>query len=74
MAVEDVGVAAMESSMKNKVMVAIDDSEVSEHALGWVLKNLGSTIVDSELVIYTTRNPVDKSYLYASSWGTELIK
>ncbi|KAJ9563661.1 hypothetical protein OSB04_008821 [Centaurea solstitialis] len=71
---EGVGVA-MQSGMKNKVMVAIDDSEFSEHALGWVLKNLGSTVLDSELIIYTARTPVDISYLYASSWGTaDLIK
>nr|GEX42793.1 probable inactive purple acid phosphatase 1 [Tanacetum cinerariifolium] len=64
-----------ESSKKNKVMVAIDDSEFSEYALTWALKMLGSTFVDSELLIYTARTPVDISYLYASSWGTaELIK
>ncbi|CAH1416913.1 unnamed protein product [Lactuca virosa] len=76
MAEEDVGISAIDSPMKNyKVMVAIDDSEFSEYALTWVLKNLGSTIRDSQLVIYTTRTPVDIGYLYASSWGTaELIK
>lgn len=75
MAEEDVRVATTESSMKNKVMVAIDDSEFSEYALTWALKTLGSTLLDSELLIYTARTPVDISYLYASSWGTsELIK
>ncbi|PWA49040.1 adenine nucleotide alpha hydrolases-like superfamily protein [Artemisia annua] len=64
-----------ESSTKNKVMVAIDDSEFSEYALTWALKMLGSTFVDSELLIYTARTPVDISYFYVSSWGTaELIK
>ncbi|KAD4983054.1 hypothetical protein E3N88_19725 [Mikania micrantha] len=68
--------AAMEGSMmKKKMMVAIDDSESSQHALNWALKTLGSTLVDSELVIYTAQSPVDIGYLYASSWGTaELIK
>ncbi|KAL4586632.1 hypothetical protein LXL04_011273 [Taraxacum kok-saghyz] len=61
--------------MKNKVMVAIDDSEFSNHALTWTLENLGPTIRDSPLVIFTAQPPVDVSYLYASSWGTaELIK
>nr|GEX42792.1 endonuclease 2 [Tanacetum cinerariifolium] len=60
-----------ESSKKNKVMVAIDDSEFSEYALTWALKMLGSTFVDSELLIYTARTPVDISYLYASSWGRD---
>ncbi|GKB93424.1 universal stress protein A-like protein [Tanacetum coccineum] len=64
-----------EISMKNKVMVAIDDSEFGEYALIWALKMFGSTFVDSELLIYTARTPVDISYLYASSWGTaDLIK
>ncbi|KAF5762223.1 putative universal stress protein A [Helianthus annuus] len=72
MAEEEVEVAA---SMKNKVMVAIDDSEYSHHALNWALNTLRSTLVDSEVVIYTARTPVDIGYLYASSWGTaELIK
>ncbi|XP_076911102.1 uncharacterized protein LOC143568964 [Bidens hawaiensis] len=66
---------ANEEVMKNKVMVAIDDSEYSQHALKWALKTLGSTLVHSEVVIYTARTPVDIGYLYASSWGTaELIK
>ncbi|KAL8227624.1 hypothetical protein R6Q57_015208 [Mikania cordata] len=65
--------AAMEGSMmKKKVMVAIDDSESSQHALNWALKTLGSTLVDSELVIYTAQSRVDIGYLYASSWGRSL--
>ncbi|XP_024987253.1 uncharacterized protein LOC112522391 [Cynara cardunculus var. scolymus] len=65
----------MESSMKTKVMVVIDNCEFSEHALSWIFQNLGSTIVDTELLIYTARIPVDISYLYASSWATaELMK
>ncbi|KAI3744347.1 hypothetical protein L1987_57426 [Smallanthus sonchifolius] len=69
------GVEVATSMVKTKVMVAIDDSEYGQHALKWALKTLGSTIVDSELVIYTARPPVDIGYLYASSWGTaELIK
>lgn len=70
MAEEDVRVATTESSMKNKVMVAIDDSEFSEYAFTWALKTLGSTLLDSELLIYTARTSVDISYLYASSWGS----
>ncbi|GJV71818.1 universal stress protein A-like protein [Tanacetum coccineum] len=62
-----------ESSTKNKVMVAIDDSEFSEYALTWAIKMLGSTFVDSELLIYTARTPVDISYLYASSWGSKTL-
>nr|XP_043624895.1 universal stress protein A-like protein [Erigeron canadensis] len=71
----DIGVTVTETNIKNKLMVAIDDSEFSDHALTWALKTLRSTIVDSELIIYTARIPVDIGYLYASSWGTaELIK
>lgn len=73
MAEEVVEAATMEESMKNKVMVAIDDSEYSQHALNWALKTLASTIADSELVIYTARTPVDISYLYASSWGSKFL-
>ncbi|KAJ0642754.1 putative rossmann-like alpha/beta/alpha sandwich protein [Helianthus annuus] len=70
MAEEEVEVAA---SMKNKVMVAIDDSEYSHHALNWALNTLRSTLVDSEVVIYTARTPVDIGYLYASSWGSKSL-
>ncbi|KAK9051092.1 hypothetical protein SSX86_027718 [Deinandra increscens subsp. villosa] len=61
------------STMKKRVMVAIDDSEYSQHALSWALKTLVSTMVDSEVVIYTARAPVDMGYLYASSWGSKSL-
>ncbi|KAK1425669.1 hypothetical protein QVD17_21024 [Tagetes erecta] len=75
MAEEVFEAATMEGNMKNKVMVAIDESEYSQYALKWALETLASTIADCEVVIYTARAPVDIGYLYASSWGTaELIK
>nr|XP_043624306.1 universal stress protein YxiE-like [Erigeron canadensis] len=64
----DIGVTGTETNIKNKVMVAIDDSEFSDHALNWALKTLHSTIVGSELIIYTALNQVDIGYF------PELIK
>ncbi|KAM0047674.1 putative rossmann-like alpha/beta/alpha sandwich protein [Helianthus debilis subsp. tardiflorus] len=72
MAEEEVEVVAA-SMKKNKVMVAIDDSEYSQHALNWALNTLRSTMVDSEVIIYTARTPVDIGYLYASSWGSKYL-
>ena len=41
--------------MKKKVMVAIDESELSHYALEWTLENLGNTIHNSELVVFTAQ-------------------
>ncbi|XP_057509556.1 universal stress protein A-like protein [Actinidia eriantha] len=54
---------------KKKVMVAIDASEYSQYALEWALQNLGDSIANSELLIFTVQPIADYSYLYASSFG-----
>ncbi|KAL6190330.1 hypothetical protein ACLB2K_036728 [Fragaria x ananassa] len=41
--------------MKQKVMVAIDESELSRYALEWTLENLGNTIHNSELLVFTAQ-------------------
>ncbi|KAL6187998.1 hypothetical protein ACLB2K_039393 [Fragaria x ananassa] len=41
--------------MKQKVMVAIDESELSHYALEWTLENLGNTIQNSELLVFTAQ-------------------
>lgn len=57
------------STGKKKVMVAIDESECSRLALKWALDNLGETIANSELIIFTVQPIVDFSYAYASTLG-----
>ncbi|XP_024193719.1 universal stress protein A-like protein isoform X1 [Rosa chinensis] len=44
-----------EEKMKKKVMVAIDESELSHYALEWTLENLGNTIHNSELLVFTAQ-------------------
>ncbi|GKV46535.1 hypothetical protein SLEP1_g53511 [Rubroshorea leprosula] len=41
--------------LKKKVMVAIDESEDSYHALMWVLNNLKESFKSSQLVIFATQ-------------------
>ncbi|XP_050374463.1 universal stress protein A-like protein isoform X2 [Argentina anserina] len=44
-----------EEKMKQKVMVAFNESELSQYALEWTLKNLGSAIHNSELLVFTAQ-------------------
>ncbi|KAJ7943144.1 Universal stress protein A-like protein [Quillaja saponaria] len=54
---------------EKKVMVAIDESECSHHALKWALENLGDTISKSKLIIFSVEPIADLRYVYASSYG-----
>ncbi|EEF35359.1 conserved hypothetical protein [Ricinus communis] len=54
---------------KQKVMVAIDESEYSQYALQWALNHLKATIIHSQLVIFTVQNNSTFGYVYASSFG-----
>jgi hypothetical protein len=59
-----------DKKMKKQVMIAIDESECSHHALQWALDNLHDTIVDSHLIIFTVQSTVDVGYIFASSYGS----
>lgn len=59
-----------------KVMVAVDESECSRHALEWVLLNLAPTLAPPLLVL-TVQPPFPLGYVSAASFGApppELIK
>ncbi|XP_050374462.1 universal stress protein A-like protein isoform X1 [Argentina anserina] len=54
-----------EEKMKQKVMVAFNESELSQYALEWTLKNLGSAIHNSELLVFTAQ-PVTIDFGYTA--------
>ncbi|XP_021298880.1 universal stress protein A-like protein [Herrania umbratica] len=58
-----------ENKMKKKVMVAVDESECSHHALQWALENLGDTLSASQLFIFTAQPLPNFAYLSASTYG-----
>ncbi|KAF8040251.1 hypothetical protein BT93_B2481 [Corymbia citriodora subsp. variegata] len=58
-----------EGSAKKKIMVAIDESECSHHALQWALDNLGHTISGSELIVFSVQPSADYGSVYAASYG-----
>ncbi|XP_010921793.1 uncharacterized protein [Elaeis guineensis] len=61
---------------KKRVMVAIDESECSHHALEWTLANLRDSL-SSPLLIYTVQPLQNVSFLAAASYGSpppELIR
>nr|XP_011464104.1 PREDICTED: universal stress protein A-like protein isoform X1 [Fragaria vesca subsp. vesca] len=51
--------------MKQKVMLAIDESELSHYALEWTLENLGNTIHNSELLVFTAQ-PITIDFGYSN--------
>ncbi|KAJ6891118.1 hypothetical protein NC651_024583 [Populus alba x Populus x berolinensis] len=55
---------------KKKVMVAIDDSEISHYTLEWFLDKLRDSIADSDVIIFTAQPNSDLGYLHASTFGT----
>nr|GMD24893.1 universal stress protein A-like protein [Ipomoea batatas]GMD27725.1 universal stress protein A-like protein [Ipomoea batatas]GME19201.1 universal stress protein A-like protein [Ipomoea batatas] len=63
---------------KNKVMVAIDDSENSFHALCWTLNNFilhnrndpSPSAIDSEVLIFTVQPLIDYTFVHAASFGS----
>ncbi|KAK9276975.1 hypothetical protein L1049_006514 [Liquidambar formosana] len=63
---EDGGAAAAAGEGK-KVMVAIDESDYSYHALMWVLDNLKESITATPLVIFASQAPPNYNYIYAAS-------
>ncbi|WOL17591.1 universal stress protein A-like protein [Canna indica] len=61
----------------NRVMVAIDESDCSHHALKWVLSNLRVSLASSPLVVFTAQPLTDLGFLAAASHGSppmELIQ
>ncbi|KAK1268159.1 Universal stress protein A-like protein [Acorus gramineus] len=79
--------ATEEMKKKQKVMVAIDESECSHHALEWALDNLRDSILSSPssasvaeertLIVYTAQPLTNLSYLTAASYGSappELVR
>ncbi|XP_066312261.1 universal stress protein A-like protein isoform X2 [Miscanthus floridulus] len=54
-----------------KVMVAVDESECSRHALEWVLRNLAPTLAPPLLVL-TVQPPFPLGYVSAASFGAPL--
>ena len=54
---------------KKRVMVAIDESECSHHALEWTLANLRDSL-SSPLLIYTVQPLQNVSFLAAASYGS----
>ncbi|KAL3824092.1 hypothetical protein ACJIZ3_020121 [Penstemon smallii] len=67
----------MEKGSSQKVMVAIDESEISHSTLEWTLQNLRESIRNSKLVIFTVQPISDFTYLHASTHGAapiELVK
>lgn len=56
---------------KMKVMVSIDDSEYSHHALQWALDNLHRTITASQPLVVLTVQPITNlAYIPAASFGS----
>lgn len=51
-----------------KVMVAVDESECSRHALEWVLRNLAPTLAPPLLVL-TVQPPFPLGYVSAAAFG-----
>ncbi|EOA34516.1 hypothetical protein CARUB_v10022059mg [Capsella rubella] len=66
--------AEEEKSVKKQVMVAIDESDCSKHALKWTLEYLKDSIADSDIILFTAQPPLDLSFVYASSYGAAPIE
>ncbi|KAG5380577.1 hypothetical protein IGI04_028419 [Brassica rapa subsp. trilocularis] len=60
---------AEEKSGKKQVMVAIDESDCSKHALRWTLSYLKDSLADSDIILFTAQPQLDLSSVYASSYG-----
>ncbi|KAL6621178.1 hypothetical protein ACP70R_033610 [Stipagrostis hirtigluma subsp. patula] len=56
---------------RQKVMVAVDESECSRYALGWALRNLGSTLAPP-LLLLTVQPLVPVGYVSAAAFGAPL--
>ena len=56
-----------------KVMVIIDESEYSYHALMWVLDNLKGFITDSPLVMFAALPTPNCNFAYGAQLGTTAL-
>lgn len=54
---------------KQKVVVAIDESDCSHYALQWALDQLFDTMTKSDVILFTVQPVADYGYVYASSMG-----
>lgn len=54
---------------KQKVVVAIDESDCSHYALQWALDQLFDTMTKSDVILFTAQPVADYGYVYASSMG-----
>ena len=57
------------SDDKKKMMVCIDDSDYSHHAINWALTNLPDSLSKFQLIIFTAQSLSDFTYLHASTLG-----
>lgn len=70
MAVEMEGVGEKsKSDDKKKMMVCIDESEYSHHALNWALENLRDSLSNFQLIVFTVQSLSDFTYIHASTLG-----
>ncbi|CAH9121235.1 unnamed protein product [Cuscuta epithymum] len=54
---------------KERVMIAIDESEFSRYAIEWTLQHFHASLLNSQIVLFTVQPIVDYGYIYASSLG-----
>ncbi|CAH9121233.1 unnamed protein product [Cuscuta epithymum] len=54
---------------KERVMIAIDESEFSCYAIEWTLQHFHASLLNSQIVLFTVQPIVDYGYIYASSLG-----
>ncbi|RWW83263.1 hypothetical protein BHE74_00008235 [Ensete ventricosum] len=57
-----------------RMMVAIDESECSHHALEWVLANLRESLSSLPLIVFTVQSLPDFAYLTAASLGSAPVE
>ncbi|GAY47547.1 hypothetical protein CUMW_105260 [Citrus unshiu] len=54
---------------ERKVMVAIDESELSHYALMWVLDNLKESISKFPLIIFMAQPPTKSKFVFTAPFG-----
>ncbi|KAI3423514.1 Usp domain-containing protein [Psidium guajava] len=62
-------VVAVNGVNKRKVMVAVDESECSHHALVWALDNLKDSLLNSSLVVFMAQPPSLQNLSFAANLG-----
>ncbi|KAI4379148.1 hypothetical protein MLD38_005483 [Melastoma candidum] len=58
-----------DAGKKKVVMVAIDDSDCSHHALLWALENLRPAVTNSRFLVFSVQSLDGFGYVYAASVG-----